>query len=187
MRKVISAIILCFTALLLSGCDHLSGYTITEQEVNQALAKRDNYQKDIGINGLATAHITLTGLQTSIGREVAGKMTLSGNANLQLQSLFGQQNADVVLKMQAQPVFNPDQQAIYLQQLEITQSQVQPEKLQKVVTSLLPLLNQSLQQYFQTHPAYVLSSDRSTGEALAKRFAKGLDVKPGALVVTLTR
>lgn len=187
MRKVISGLFLSITVLMLSGCDHLAGYTITEQEVNQALAKHDNYQKDIGVNGLATAHITLTDLQSTIGREEPGKMTLSGNATLQLQSLFGQQTADVRLQMKAQPIFNPDQQAIYLQDLTITGSQVQPEKLQKVVSALMPLLNQSLQDYFKTHPAYVLSSDHSTGEALAKKFAQGLEVKPGALVISLTR
>lgn len=187
MRKVILFVPLLISVLLLSACDHLARYTITEQEVNQALKKHDNYEKDIGVNGLATAHIILTDLQSAIGREEPGKMTLSGKASLQLTSLFGQQNADIFLKMKAQPVYNPDQGAIYLQDLQVTDSQVRPEKLQQVVNALMPVLNQSLQDYFRTHPAYVLNADRDTGEAIAKKLAQGLEVRPGELVISLTR
>ncbi|GAA0476964.1 MULTISPECIES: lipoprotein [Tatumella] len=187
MRKLFICLSLLFTALLLTGCDHLTQYTISEQQVNNALKKHDNYQKDIGVNGLASAHIVLTDLQSAIGREEPNKMTLSGTADIQLQSLFGQQDARVSLKMKAQPVFDPQQSAIYLQDLQITDSQVSPDKLRSVVTALMPVLNQSLQEYFKNHPAYVLSADRSTAEGLAKKLAKGLEVKPGELVISLTR
>lgn len=187
MRKITLFVPLLISVLLLSACDHLARYTITEQEVNQALKKHNNYEKNIGVNGLATAHITLTDLQSAIGREEPGKITLSGKASLQLQSLFGQQNADIFLKMKAQPVYNPDQGAIYLQDLQVTDNQVRPEKLQQVVNTLMPVLNQSLQDYFRTHPAYVLKADHSTGEAIAKKMAQGLEVRPGELVISLTR
>lgn len=51
----------------------------------------------------------------------------------------------------------------------------------------MPVLNQSLQDYFRTHPAYVLNADRGTGEAIAKKLAQGLEVRPGELVISLTR
>ncbi len=187
MRKFVICLSLLLSVALLSGCNRLTEYSISEQQVNKALQKHDNYQKDIGVNGLATAHIVLSNLQATIGREEPNKMTLSGTADIQLQSLFGQQHASVSLKMKAQPVFDPQQAAIYLQELQITDMQVSPDKLHSVITSMMPLLNQSLQDYFQHHPAYVLSADHSTGEALAKKLAKGLEVKPGELVISLTR
>lgn len=47
----------------------------------------------------------------------------------------------------------------------------------------MPYLNQSLQNYFNHQPAYILSEDNSKGEALAKKYAKGIEVKPGEIVI----
>ena len=49
--------------------------------------------------------------------------------------------------------------------------------------ALTPYLNQSLKSYFDQKPAYVLNPDNSKTEALAKKLAKGLEVKPGELVI----
>ena len=53
-----------------------------------------------------------------------------------------------------------------------SQIKVTPEKMQSVLQTLMPYLNQSLRNYFNQQPAYVLSEDKSKGEALAKKYAK---------------
>ena len=186
MKKAFPGLFALFFAVLLSGCNQLTQYTISEQEVNQALQKRNNYEKDIGVSGLVNAHIVLTDLSSQIGREEPGKVTLSGKANIYVSSLFGPQQAEMQLKMKAQPVYNAQQGAIYLQDLEIVDAQVQPEKMASIMKTLTPYLNESLKRYFNEKPAYVLSADRSKGEALAKKLAKGLEVKPGQLVIPFT-
>jgi hypothetical protein len=70
--------------------------------------------------------------------------------------------------------------------MELVDVQVQPEKMQGVLKTLTPYLNESLKSYFNQKPAYVLSTDRSKAESLAKRFAKGLEVKPGELIIPFT-
>ncbi len=76
---------------LLVGCNQLTQYTISEQEINQALEKRNNFSKDIGLPGIADAHIVLTNLVSQIGREEPNKVTLTGDAGLDMNSLFGSQ------------------------------------------------------------------------------------------------
>lgn len=186
MKKVFSGLLALFLAVLVSGCNPLTQYTITEQEINQALQKRNHYAKDIGVAGLVNAHIVLSNLSSQIGREEAGKITLSGKANIDVSSLFGPQKAEMELKMKAQPIFDKQQGAIYLRDLEIVDARVKPEKMQPVLQTLTPYLNQSLKSYFNQKPAYVLSEDRSNTEALAKKFAKALEVKPGELVIPFT-
>lgn len=44
--------------------------------------------------------------------------------------------------------------------------------------TLLPYLNRALRNYFNQQPAYVLREDGSQGEAMAKKLAKGIEVKP---------
>ncbi|VTP66536.1 Uncharacterized lipoprotein yceB precursor [Leclercia adecarboxylata] len=76
---------------------------------NQALQKRNNFAKDIGVPGVADAHIVLTNLASQIGREEPNKVMLSGDASLDMNSLFGSQKANIKLKLKALPVFNKDQ------------------------------------------------------------------------------
>ena len=69
--------------------------------------------------GLADAHIVLTDLSSQIGREEPNKVTLSGNAKVNISSLFGPQQANMTLKMKAQPVFNKEKARSILQDMEL--------------------------------------------------------------------
>ncbi|MDU4092968.1 MAG: lipoprotein [Pantoea sp.] len=186
MNKAFLALCALLLAGLLTACNQLTQYTISEQEINQALQKHNNYQKDIGVSGLINAHIVLNNLSSQIGREEPGKVTLSGNAKVNITSLLGPQQADMQLKMKALPFFDKEKGAIFLKDLEIVDADVQPEKMQSILQTLTPYLNQSLKSYFDRQPAYVLSEDRSKAEALAKKLAKGIEVKPGELVIPFT-
>jgi len=185
MKKMLFVAALLISGVL-TGCNKLTQYTVSEQEINQALEKRNNFSKDIGVPGLADAHIVLNNLSSAIGREEPNKITLSGVAKLDMNSLFGSQKATIDLKLKALPVFNKEKGAIYLQEMEVVDATVQPQKMQSVVQTMLPYLNQSLRSYFTQQPAYVLREDASQGEALARKYAKGIEVKPGEIVIPFT-
>lgn len=185
MKKIVLAAALVVSGLLV-GCNQLTQYTVSEQEINQALEKHNNFSKDIGVPGLADAHIVLTNLTSQIGREEPNKVTLAGDAALDMSSLFGNQKANIKLKLKAHPVFNKEKGAIFLQEMEVVDAQVSPDKMAPVLQTLMPYLNQSLRNYFNQQPAYVLSEDKSKGEALAKKYAKGIEVKPGEIIIPFT-
>jgi hypothetical protein len=103
-----------------------------------------------------------------------------------MTSLFGNQKANIKLKLKALPVFNKEKGAIYLQEMEVVDAEVTPDKMKSVLQTLMPYLNQSLRNYFNQQPAYVLSEDKSKGEALAKKYAKGIEVKPGEIIIPFT-
>lgn len=185
MKKFFFAAALIVSGLLV-GCNQLTQYTVSEQEINQALAKHNNFSKDIGLPGVAEAHIVLNNLASQIGREEPNKVTLTGDANLDMNSLFGSQKATMKLKLKALPVFNKEKGAIYLQEMEVVDATVTPEKMQSVLQTLMPYLNQSLRNYFNQQPAYILKEDSSQGEELAKKLAKGIEVKPGEIIIPFT-
>ena len=185
MKKIVIAAALIVSGLLV-GCNQLTQYTVSEQEINQALEKHNNFSKDIGVPGLADAHIVLPNLASHIGREEPNKVTLSGDASLDMTSLFGNQKADIKLKLKALPVFNKEKGAIFLQEMEIVDAVITPDKMKPVLQTLMPYLNQALQNYFNQQPAYVLSEDKSKGESLAKKYAKGIEVKPGEIIIPFT-
>lgn len=168
---------------LLTGCNPLTQYQISEQAINQALEKQSQFSKNIGLPGVADAQITLTHLVSQIGREEPNKIMLSGQANLEIASFLGNQKATMTLKMKALPSFDKATGAIYLREIEITDSQIAPEKMQAILQPLMPYLSQSLRSYFNQNPVYVLSDERSKGEALARQFAQGIEVRPGEIVI----
>lgn len=171
MKKIVLAAALIVSGLLV-GCNQITQYTVSEQEINQALEKHNNFSKDIGVPGLADAHIVLTNLTSQIGREEPNKVTTAGDADLDMSSLFGNQKANIKLKLKALPVFNKEKGAIFLQEMEVVDAKVSPDKMAPVLQTLMPYLNQSLRNYFNQQPAYVLSEDKSKGEALAKNMQK---------------
>lgn len=126
-------------------------------------------------------------LHSQIGREEPGTVTLAGNARFNVVSLIGSQQADVKLTLKAQPYYDVEQGAIYLKDMQLVHYEVNPEKLTGTLRTLEPYLQQSLKSWFDTQPAYRLDASRSKSEALAKKLAKGLEVKPGELVIPFTR
>lgn len=107
MNKFLFAAALIVSGLLV-GCNQLTQYTITEQEINQSLAKHNNFSKISVLPGVADAHIVLTNLTSQIGREEPNKVTLTGDANLDMNSWFGSQKATMKLKLKALPVFDKE-------------------------------------------------------------------------------
>lgn len=184
--RFLGAAALIFAGLL-TGCNQLTQYTLSEQDVNQYLQKHNQFEKQIGVPGLVDARIVLTKLNSEIGRSQPDRVTLKGHAAISITSLLGPQQAEMDLTMEARPEFDNEKKAVYLRDLQLTGSEVQPPKMQGVMNTLDPYLNQALKSYFDQRPAYVLSADRSKGEALAMRLAKGLEVKPGELVIPFTQ
>lgn len=168
---------------LLSGCNNLTQYTLSEQDVNAYLQKHNNFSKNIGIAGLANAHIDVTGLTSEIGRSEPNTVRLTGNARINIESLFGSQQADAKLTLQAQPYYDKNQGAIYLKEMRLVDFAVEPANLNTTFRAVSPYLDHALKSYFDNTPAYVLDAERNKTEALAKRLAQGIEVKPGKLVI----
>ncbi|MDF7681115.1 lipoprotein [Enterobacteriaceae bacterium ESL0689] len=184
MKKILIAVILIINTLLI-GCDTAIHYAVSEQAINDALQKRHHFTKDIQLPGLADAHFELHDLTSAIGREAPDKIILNGTASLDLKSLLGRQSTTLNLKLQALPVFDKTRGAIFLRDMELIDMTLSSRKLHSVGQTLLPYLNQSLRSYFNQHPAYVLREDASTGEALAKKLVKNIEVKPGEIIISL--
>lgn len=183
MKKIVIAAILAAITLL-HGCQPFT-YSVSEQKINQALQKRNNFTKDINLPGAAVAHIEIANLTSAIGREEPEKISLTGSANLELQSLLGHQKTTIDLKIKALPVFDKQNGALFLQELEITEMTAASRKLQAVAQTLIPYLNQSLASYFNQRPVYVLREDAGFKQALAKKAIKGIEIKPGEIIISL--
>ncbi|WP_340619849.1 lipoprotein [Xenorhabdus siamensis] len=171
---------------LLSGCDQFRDISINEGLLNDYLLKKVHYQKEISISGISSANISLGNLTSQIGRQDPEKIELTSQAKVEIATIFGSIQADMKLTLRAKPVFDAEKGAIFVKELEIVDYQTTPEKAAKPIKALMPYLNSSLSEFFNTHPVYVLNPQKSKAEAAATKFAKGLEIKPGKLVIGLT-
>ncbi|WP_413730541.1 lipoprotein [Sodalis sp. RH22] len=186
-NRFVAWIMLLFSCVLagslLSGCNNLTQYSISEQEINAYLQKHNDFSKNIGVPGLANAHIVVTHLASEIGRAEPDKVRLSGNATVNVDTLFGSQQAEATLTLQAQPYYDKSQGAVFLKDMRLVDYQVQPADVDTTFRALSPYLDHALKSYFDNTPAYVLDANRNKDEALVKKLAQGLEVKPGKLII----
>ncbi|MEQ1962428.1 lipoprotein [Xenorhabdus khoisanae] len=185
MRRFFLGAVLVLVGLI-SGCDQFKEVSISESLLNDYLLKKVHYQKQISIPGIAQANITLGDLTSQVGRQDPEKIELSTQAKVQLTSLLGATQADMKLTIRAKPVFNAEKRAIFIKNLEVVDYQTTPEKAATPMKALMPYLNTSLSEFFDIHPVYVLNPEKSKAESAAVKLAKGLEVKPGKLVINLT-
>ncbi len=172
MKKAIYIAGIVAAGLVLAACNKLTQYTITEQDMNQYLQKYNNFQKQIGISGLVDADITVDQLNSQIGRTDPNKVTLTGHAKVNISSILGPQTSDLQITLQAQPVYNSEQGAIFLRDMELTDYTVKPEKMSGVMKAVVPYLNQSLKTYFNEKAVYTLDPNKSEKKPWRKNWLK---------------
>ena len=182
--QMMFAALLC-TALL-AACSQLTQYALTEQQVNEYLQQKVEFQKQLGLPGVFEANITLKDMQAKIGRAEPNQVILNGTADLNLSTLVGQEHADVALSLAARPSFDSETDAIYLREMQLLNATVTPQSLEKSTKVLMPYLKNSLQLFFNQTPVYVLDSNRSKEEALVRQLAKGIEIKPGKIIIPLS-
>lgn len=182
--QMMFAALLC-TALL-AACSQLTQYSLTEQQVNEYLQQKVEFQKQLGLPGVFEANITLKDMQAKIGRAEPNQVILNGTADLNLSTLVGQEHADVALSLAARPYFDSETGAIYLREMQLLNATVTPQSLEKSTKVLMPYLKNSLQLFFNQTPVYVLDSNRSKEEALVRQLAKGIEIKPGKIIIPLS-
>ncbi|WP_413482462.1 lipoprotein [Morganella psychrotolerans] len=180
---------LCVAALVsvtvLTGCDKLTEISISEETINSTIADKIHLTKRIGVDGVADADFTLEKLLVEIGREEPGKVKLNGIGSLKLVSLFGSRDFTISMTLRAAPYFDATSGSIYMRDIEITNYSLNPDKWDTLISALIPYLNSTLSTFFDITPVYVLSSE-NTAEAAARKFAKGIEIKPGRIVIPLT-
>ena len=184
MKNILLASLFGFL-FILTGCDKLTEFTISESQINSYLASKVKYENNIGVSGVADADITLSNLTAEIGRSEPGIITLNGESNVKLNSFIGAADAKIALTLTARPVFDVSSGSIYLKELKITKYTITPQNMDTAISAVIPYLNSSLETFFEHQPVYVLNPENSAAEATAKKLAKGLEIKPGKLVIPM--
>ncbi|MDC9596148.1 lipoprotein [Xenorhabdus anantnagensis] len=172
---------------LISGCDQYKAININESQLNDYLSKTVHYQRQFNLPGTTKANISLGNLTSQIGRKDSGKIELSTLAKVQLATVSGTVQADIELTIKGKPIFDAAKKAIFIKELEIVDGKITPEKVDIQIKTYIPSLNAALSEFFNANPVYAFNSTKNKAESTALKLAKGLEVKPGVLVIDLIK
>ncbi|MGQ0287156.1 DUF1439 domain-containing protein [Pasteurellaceae bacterium 22721_9_1] len=173
-----------FLFLLLGLCVAMPTFatplSLTEQEVNDYLAKKHEVQDKIGFPGLFSMDYKLKNVNAKIGQNNSGRVELSGSVDSSLvlhkKALVGKLN----LSFDTIPYYDAQKGAIYLKDLRILSWSGEPDSYMSELQSIMPFLSQSIAALLESMPIYTLD-DTKPRDVIIKKFAKGIKVEPGRL------
>lgn len=182
LKKMIGVILLLICCGFLFSCQKVGEYSLSEQMINSTLQKQlSKYNQTINGSDLVKMNLAFNNINLDLGEEVANKVVAKGTAKASIQTLLGKQDVDITLKLKALPQMDQKQGAIYLQQVEIADYQINSSLGSITSGAFLPYLNQALQFYFEHNPIYQLDTSNHL-EYLAFKSASSLKVEQGKLV-----
>lgn len=169
-------------SFLLSSC---ASYSVTEQEVQDYLDDRSGFEKTVGIKGLAHANIKFENVKVGIGRVANDRVNLDADSQA-LISIQGQspQQLQIKVSFSAVPYYDKEEGAIFLNELNVEDIDIQPNELNLPSKQLLSPIIEMVGQYLLTRPVYRLS-DEDFKQSMLKTARPELLIKNHELVIQI--
>ncbi|MGF1734331.1 DUF1439 domain-containing protein [Photobacterium satsumensis] len=169
-------------SFLLSSC---ASYSVTEQEVQDYLDDRSGFERTVGIKGLAHANIKFENVKVGIGRVANDRVNLDADSQA-LISIQGQSSQQLQIKVSfsAVPYYDKEEGAIFLNDLNVEDIDIQPNELNLPSKQLLSPIIEMVGQYLLTRPVYRLS-DEDFKQSMLKTARPELLIKNHELVIQI--
>ncbi|KOE69942.1 DUF1439 domain-containing protein [Aggregatibacter actinomycetemcomitans] len=171
-------------ALLLTSTLSTSAFAlaISENEINQLLARYNNYKNNYGIPALASVDYNLHDFSARIGQSAEKRLELSGVIDGLFKLPTDQFSAKLNLTFDTVPYYDAQKGAIYLKDIRVLRWSGSPEQYMGQIQSLVPLLTNNIATYLSNTPVYTLD-EKNPRDMMIKQAAKGIRVEQGRLEV----
>ncbi|WP_413111774.1 DUF1439 domain-containing protein [Thaumasiovibrio sp. DFM-14] len=160
--------------IFLNGC---ASYTVTENDIQRYLNDNTGFERSVGIEGIAVAHLTFDNVDVGIGRIASDRVNLetTAKASVEIMGLPNQQ-ADIKVNMSAVPYYDKEEGAVFLNYLKLDDVDVNPDTFDIFSNSqpLMPLVT-LVEQLLSTRPIYRLS-DADFKQSLLKKSEPELQI-----------
>ncbi len=170
---------------LILSCPSAYGalFSISEADINQTLAEQLAEKvpaRSVGFPPLFKLDYQIQQLETQIGRSEAKKVDVITYIDGKLTGKGRTEQITLRLKADTLPYLNTEKGAIFLKETRIIDWSVTPNKYQRELHMIMPLLSEGVTQLLNTIPVYTLDESQAK-EALIKRFGKAIHVERGEL------
>lgn len=185
IKKLLLKLSLCFLLILNVGCTELGQYAVTDTVVNSYLSHFANKPQTFTLSDLGSANVAFDQLNAVIGENGSDKVAVSGKAKVGISSFLGNLSTDMVLKLDARPVYDKEKGAIFLRELSVSDYALGDKANNAQSALIMPYLNKILQFYFDSQPIYTLDANKSTLEAMVLKVGGNMAVQQGKIVFSL--
>ena len=169
-----------FTLISLGMIQSAQAFSVSEDEVNNYLAKKGEIADKLGFPGLFSLDYKLNNLTTRIGQNNSERVEISGAMDsilgIQKQELTGKLN----LTIDTIPYYDAEKGAVYLRDIRILKWSGEPQKYMEQLQPIMPFINQGVAALMMAMPIHTLDESKPR-DALIKKFAKGIRVEQGRL------
>ena len=176
-RFLLSALMVSW---LLAGCASLVSYSVSEAELERylmdSMEEFDRRQLAMG----APLALDLERADITLGPEGRNVMVLDVAGNMALNAFGSRMPAQIALRLEGTPVYEPEDKAVYIRRLTLLDSDVQADWLPGGLAPMIDLAARLASQVLEQVPVYRLDEDdqrRLRGHDIA------IDVKSGRLVL----
>ncbi|MGF1832877.1 DUF1439 domain-containing protein [Photobacterium sanguinicancri] len=180
MQKIIRQLPIVLI-LLLSGC---ASYTVTENEVQSYLDDNAQFERTVGIKGIAHANVAFDDIAVGIGRVAADRINLDANAKANVV-ITGQkpQAVDVSMSFSAIPYYEKEEGAIFVKHLELEDIKVAPPEIGMFIAKpfVSPIVS-LVGELISTRPIYKLD-ENDFKQSLLKSAKPELLIKGNKIVI----
>ncbi|WP_249856111.1 DUF1439 domain-containing protein [Aggregatibacter actinomycetemcomitans] len=174
--------LLCALLLTSTLSTSVFALAIGENEINQLLARHNNYKNNYGIPGLASVDYSLHDFSARIGQSAGKRLELSGIIDGLFKLPTDQFSAKLNLTFDTVPYYDAPKGAIYLKDIRVLRWSGSPEQYMGQIQSLVPLLTNNIATYLSNTPVYTLD-EKNPRDMMIKQAAKGIRVEQGRLEV----
>ena len=168
---------IAFTALLLTACASVSQYSVSESEIEKSLyILLENETRNL-TQGLVETQIDTLDLQIGPNSRDIIKLSLAGETAI--NALFARFPAKLDLIIEGRPVYDRQQNAIFLRDLNLLQSKVDAFGYQGDMAIASAGMMQMVRSVLENQPVYRLDDSRY---AWLSKAPVGMSIAPGKLV-----
>lgn len=177
MRNRFVTPLLLLTTLLLSACAGLSQYSVSEQEIEKSLFTLLEQKAPQLSQGLVQTRVD--NLRLAIGPDNRQVVRLDLQGETAINALVARFPARLDLVIEGRPVYDRQQNAIYLRDLNLLQSKVDAFGYQGDMAAASSGMMQLVRAVLENQPVYRLDDSRYGWLAKAPI---AMDIMPGRLV-----
>ncbi|MFP2770402.1 DUF1439 domain-containing protein [Oceanisphaera sp. KMM 10153] len=170
-------LLIMLSTLLLSACAGLSQYSVSESEIEKSLFTLLEQQAPRLTQGLVETRVDKLDLQ--IGPENRQVVRLNLQGETAINALIARFPAQLDLAIEGRPVYDRQQNAIFLRDLRLLQSEVDAFGYKGDMTAASAGMMQLLRAVLENQPVYRLDDSRYSWLSKAP---VAMDIAPGRLV-----
>ncbi|USD37878.1 MULTISPECIES: DUF1439 domain-containing protein [Ferrimonas] len=163
--------------LALTGC--ATSYTLTENELQDYLSDNMTVQQRQSPLPFVDAEMTLNRIDVAIGRS-GDNVEVSTVSELVIRTPLLPIRASLTATLSAVPWYRPEDQSIYLRDLQVVEITATPKELNGPLQQLSSQSLTAVQLFLSNQPIYTLDQKDWKQELLAQ-FGRELTIEPGAL------